>query len=76
MIGGMRWKKKKYNFNNQRINIIMNTIHLPILTLLKKVEEMKQHHSYLKNDHINSDLDYIIKELRTIKNEEKENNNE
>lgn len=54
----------------------MNTIHIPILTLLKKVEEMKQHHSYLKNDHINSDLDYIIKELRTIKNEEKENNNE
>ena len=47
----------------------MNTIHLPILTLLKKVEEMKQHHSYLKNDHINSDLDYIIKELRTIKSE-------
>ena len=30
---------------------------------------MKQMHSYLKNDHINNDLDHIIEELRTIKRE-------
>jgi len=47
----------------------MNTIHLPILTLIKRVEDMKQMHSYLKNDHINNDLGHIIEELRTIKRE-------
>jgi len=47
----------------------MNTIHLPIITLIKRVENMKQMHSYLKNDHINNDLDHIIEELRTIKRE-------
>ncbi len=47
----------------------MNTIHLPILTLTKRVEDMKRMHSYLKNDHINNDLDHIIEELRTIKRE-------
>ena len=47
----------------------MNTIHLPILTLIERVEDMKQMHSYLKNDHINNDLDHIIEELRTIKRE-------
>ncbi len=47
----------------------MNTIHLPIITLIKRVEDMKQMHSYLKNDHINNDLDHIIEELRTIKRE-------
>ena len=47
----------------------MNTIHLPILTLIERVKNMKQMHSYLKNDHINNDLDHIIEELRTIKRE-------
>ena len=47
----------------------MNTIHLPILTLIKRVEDMKQKNKnlYLKNDYINNDLDHIIEELRTIK---------
>ena len=60
----------------------MNTIHLPILTLIDRVNKMKQHHSYIKNDHINSDLDYIFNELQVIGEEvktyakEKENNNE
>ena len=55
----------------------MNTIHLPILTLLKRVEEMKvnldglplEYRARIMNDNINNDLDYIIKELRTIKSE-------
>jgi len=47
----------------------MNTIHLPILTLTQRVEDMKRMHSHLKNDHINNDLDHIIEELRTIKYE-------
>ena len=58
-------------------NIIMNTIHLPILTLLKRVEEMKvnldglplEYRARIMNDNYNNDLDYIIKELRTIKSE-------
>ena len=55
----------------------MNTIHLPILTLLKRVEEMKvnldglplEYRARIMNDNYNNDLDYIIKELRTIKSE-------
>ncbi len=55
----------------------MNTIHLPILTLIDRVEEMKvnldglplESRARIMNDNINSDLDYIIKELRTIKSE-------
>ena len=46
-----------------------STIHLPIRTLTQRVENMKQMHSYLKNDHINNDLDHIIDELKTITRE-------
>ncbi len=55
----------------------MNTIHLPILTLLKRVEEMKvnldglplEYRARLINNSVNNDLDYIIKELKTITSE-------
>jgi hypothetical protein len=68
----------------------MNTIHLPIRTLIDRVNKMKVNLSGLPleyttkiiNQNINNDLGYISKELQTILEEiktyvkEKENNNE
>ena len=55
----------------------MNTIHLPIITLIKRVEDMKinldglpiEYGARLENDKTNANLDHIIEELRTIKRE-------
>ena len=68
----------------------MNTIHLPIRTLIDRVNKMKvnlsglplEHTAKIINQNINNDLGYISKELQTILEEiktyvkEKENNNE
>tara|TARA_R110000824_G_scaffold396081_2_gene597321 strand:+ start:262 stop:624 length:363 start_codon:yes stop_codon:yes gene_type:complete len=55
----------------------MNQIHLPILTLIKRVEDMKrnlnglpmEYGARLMNDVNNANLDHIIEELKTIKYE-------
>ena len=48
----------------------MNNLHIPILTLIDRVNKIKTNHSYLKNDHINYDLESIVKELQVIVEEE------
>ena len=55
----------------------MNTIYLPIVNLIDKVNKMKvnldglplEYHARVMNTNINNDLESIVKELRTIKNE-------
>ena len=68
----------------------MNTIYLPIVTLIDRVNEMKvnldglplEYHARIMNTNINNDLESIVKELQVIVEEvqtyvkEKENNNE
>ena len=52
----------------------MNQIHLPILTLIKRVEEMKvildglplEYRARLINNSVNNDFDYIVDELQVI----------
>ncbi len=54
-----------------------STIHLPILTLTQRVENMKinldglpiEYGARLENDKINANLDHIIDELKTITRE-------
>jgi len=68
----------------------MDTIHLPILTLIDRVNKMKvnldglplEYRARLINNSVNNDFDYIVHELQVIVEEvktyvkEKENNNE
>lgn len=55
----------------------MNTIYLPIVTLIDRVNKMKvnldglplEYRARIMNQDINNDLDSIVKELKTIKSE-------
>ena len=55
----------------------MNTIHLPIVNLIEKVNKMKvnldglplEYHARVMNTNINNDLESIVKELSIIKSE-------
>lgn len=55
----------------------MNTIYLPIVTLIDRVNKMKvnldglplEYRARIMNQDINNDLDSIVKELSTIKSE-------
>ena len=52
----------------------MNNLHIPILTLIERVNEMKvnldglplEYHSRIMNTNINNDLESIVKELQVI----------
>ena len=66
----------------------MNNLHIPILTLIDRVNKMKvnldglPYHKIKEYDNINNDLESIVKELQVIVEEvqtyvkEKENKNE
>ena len=68
----------------------MNNLHIPILTLIDRVNKMKvnldglplEYHARIMNTNINNDLESIVKELQVIVEEvqtyvkEKEENND